>query len=254
VALDWLKSQGIDGNRRLGEALEVEAGWETAVETVLGSLLEAVTVDSADGWFDALGSLSQGRVALVSAADGQAVAPAGSLASKVKGPDAVMRLLAKVRVANDTASAQAMLAGLGDDEAVILRSGEWLGKGWLRVVRSGEAQQGALARESESKQLRSEIEALGGIEQRTNEALTLIARQAARGRAAARGCAANDVPVASRCFRTGGPTTGIAQAGWRRQARVAHIDTELATLGQTLRNRRPRPAKRARGSARRCRR
>ena len=71
-----------------------------------------------------------------------------------------------------SASARALLAGLGDDESVITRSGEWLGDGWLRVVRCGEAQQGALARESEIKQLRAEIEALGSIEQRTNEALT----------------------------------------------------------------------------------
>ncbi|HEY9144299.1 MAG TPA: AAA family ATPase, partial [Arenimonas sp.] len=36
VALDWLKAQGLDGQARLGEALQVEPGWETAVETVLG--------------------------------------------------------------------------------------------------------------------------------------------------------------------------------------------------------------------------
>src|SRR5207342_3911125 len=45
VALDWLRAQGLADNDRLGEALDVDAGWETAVETVLGSLLEAVLVD-----------------------------------------------------------------------------------------------------------------------------------------------------------------------------------------------------------------
>ena len=234
VALDWLKTQGIDGNRRLGEALEVEAGWETAVETVLGSLLEAVTVDSADGWFDALGSLSQGRVALVSTAGGRALAPAGSLASKVKGPDAVLRLLAKVRVADDSASARALLAGLGDDEAVILRSGEWLGNGWLRVVRSGEAQQGALARESEIKQLRAEIEALGSIEQRTNEALTLM-RDKLLEAEQLREDAQRTMYLSHRgVSELAGQLQGLRSRLETAQARVAHIDTELATLGQTL--------------------
>src|SRR5690606_40710577 len=54
VALDWLKSQGLDGQARLGEALQVEPGWETAVETVLGSLLEAVTVDAPREFLDAI--------------------------------------------------------------------------------------------------------------------------------------------------------------------------------------------------------
>ena len=46
--MDWLKRAGLDGNARLGESLQVEAGWENAVETVLGSLLEGVLVDAPD--------------------------------------------------------------------------------------------------------------------------------------------------------------------------------------------------------------
>src|SRR5690606_22214437 len=50
VALDWLKTQGLAANPRLGEAVQVEPGWDTAVETVLGSLIEAVTVDAPASW------------------------------------------------------------------------------------------------------------------------------------------------------------------------------------------------------------
>ncbi len=174
VALDWLKAQGIDGNTRLGEALNVEAGWETAVETVLGSLLEAVTVDAPVELLDALSSLANGRVALVAAANDGFSAPAGSLAERVQGPTAVRRLLAKIRAAEDIRAAHSQLPNLGDGEAVVTRAGEWLGAGWLRVVRSGEAQQGALAREAEIKTLRADIDALGKKEQRSNEALTAM--------------------------------------------------------------------------------
>src|SRR5690606_37215805 len=81
AALDWLKAQGLDGQARLGEALQVEPGWETAVETVLGSLLEAVSVDAPADFLDALAGLAQGRVALVGGADSGFAAPAGSLAA-----------------------------------------------------------------------------------------------------------------------------------------------------------------------------
>src|SRR5207342_10949 len=91
VALDWLRAQGLADNDRLGEALTVEAGWETAVETVLGSLLEAVTVDAPVDLFDALSSLVHGRVALVAADNDSFAAPSGSLAEKVRGPNAVRR-------------------------------------------------------------------------------------------------------------------------------------------------------------------
>jgi chromosome segregation protein len=40
--VDWLKSRGLDERPRLARQLSVDAGWERAVETVLGSYLEAV--------------------------------------------------------------------------------------------------------------------------------------------------------------------------------------------------------------------
>lgn len=57
---------------------------------------------------------------------------------------------------------------------MITRRGEWLGHGWLRALRSGESQQGALARESEIRQLRADIDAATRKEQSINEALTLM--------------------------------------------------------------------------------
>ena len=67
-------------------------------------------------------------------------------------------LLAKVHAADDAGAARAV--SLGEGEAVITRGGEWLGGGWLRVLRSGDAHQGALAREREIQSLRADIESL----------------------------------------------------------------------------------------------
>jgi chromosome segregation protein len=174
AAQDWLKQQGLDRAARLGESLDVDAGWETAVETVLGSLLEAAMVEAPETLLDAVAGFAQGRLALLSSEAGGFDAPADSLAAKVRGPRAALRTLARIRTAEDLAEAQARLAALGPDEAVITRAGEWLGPGWVRVVRSGEAQQGTLAREREIHGLRDEIERLAGREAEINEQIATL--------------------------------------------------------------------------------
>src|SRR6185312_3792870 len=44
AASQWLARLGLDKSPRLGEALQVEAGWETAVETVLSGFIDSVLV------------------------------------------------------------------------------------------------------------------------------------------------------------------------------------------------------------------
>ena len=234
IALDWLKAQDIHGNTRLGEALTVESGWETAVETVLGSLLEAVTVDSPEQWLEALSSLSQGRVALVSSETNNDAVPANSLAAKVQGPASVKRLLANILVAENSDTAKRMLSSLQHGQAVITQSGEWLGQGWVRVTRSGEAQQGALTRESEIKQLRADIENLAKKEQATNEALTSMRDKLLEAEQfredAQRTLYLNHRSVSELAGSLQGQKSRLDSA----QARVVRIDADITQLGQTL--------------------
>ena len=47
---EWLRDQHLAERPRLAEGLKVEAGWELAVETVLGADLQAVLVDDFGGF------------------------------------------------------------------------------------------------------------------------------------------------------------------------------------------------------------
>nr|MBP6439867.1 chromosome segregation protein SMC [Thermomonas sp.] len=149
AAAQWLKAQGLDSAARVGERLAVEAGWENAVEAALGQLIEAVIVDAPEQLVDALGELGEGRLALVSSAADDGTYAATCLASKVQGPRAIRRLLARLHAAESLAEARSLQAGLGAGESVITRAGERLGDGWVRIVRSGAAKQGALLREKD---------------------------------------------------------------------------------------------------------
>ncbi|MEG3191468.1 chromosome segregation protein SMC [Lysobacter sp. D1-1-M9] len=179
AALSWLQARGLDSAARVGETLVVEPGWENAVETALGQLIEGVLVDAPEASLDsalvdAIGELGDGRLALVSAETDTTSYATTSLAAKVQGPAAIRRLLARLHAAEDLAAARALQASLGEGDSVITRSGERLGAGWVRVLRSGAAQQGALLREREIQSLRVEIEDLQTRERELESTLTQL--------------------------------------------------------------------------------
>ena len=155
----WLKEQGLDDAPKLMSQLTVDAGWDVAVETVLGSHLQAVTVDALDGLAEAAAKLEQGALVLV---DGSASATAtsDSLAAKVSGPAALTAPLCSVKAADNLADALAMRAGLAEHESVITPEGVWLSAAWLRVYRAKDAAAGSLAREQELNELNAQLDQL----------------------------------------------------------------------------------------------
>ncbi|MCR6662188.1 MAG: chromosome segregation protein SMC [Luteimonas sp.] len=171
VAVEWLRQRGLDSATRVGERLTVEPGWENAVESALGQLIEGVLVEAPESLVDALGELGEGRLALVSAESGNGDFASTSLAAKVQGPLAIRRLLSRLHAAETLSDARALQARLGEGDSVITRNGERLGAGWVRVVRSGAAKQGALLREREIKELRTAIEELQAREHELEAAI-----------------------------------------------------------------------------------
>ncbi len=154
-AAGWLATHGLAQKARLAENLSVDAGWERAVETVLGDYLEAVCVDGFDSLQEALAGLGDGRLALLDTAGGSAAASAGSLAERARGPAAVLDLLGRVRTAGSLAEALAQRSRLAGGESLVTARGEWLGRNWLRVNRGAGGHEGVLEREHRLKDLRS---------------------------------------------------------------------------------------------------
>jgi chromosome segregation protein len=174
AAVAWLKARGLDSAARVGEKLVVEPGWENAVESALGQMIEGVLVEAPETLVEALGDLGEGRLTLVSPEATPESFPATSLASKVQGPAAILRILSRLHAAETLAEARAMLPQLADGESIITRQGERLGAGWVRVLRSGAAKQGALLRARDIQSLRADIEQLQQREHALNDALTRL--------------------------------------------------------------------------------
>jgi len=168
AAAEWLAARQLDTRPRLLEQLQVDDGWQLAVETVLGDDLQAVCVDAIGNLGATLGQLEQGRLALLEVA-AEAPVAAEFLASKVRSGGRAGPLLAGVRVAPDLAAALAQRSGLAAHESVITPEGVWLGPNWLRVARLAGEQGGAIRRQQELEAL---VEAVG-LQQQAEEALAV---------------------------------------------------------------------------------
>jgi chromosome segregation protein len=152
---DWLQNLGLGDSKRLGETLQVDAGWERAVETVLDGWLESVLVDDARVLAGNLGSLGDADLVLMSADAQTQPVPDDSLAARVRGPLAARALLARVRTSDSLGAACELSLVAG--ESVVTPEGEWLGRGFLRVQRGAGAQVGVIAREREIRELAARI-------------------------------------------------------------------------------------------------
>lgn len=170
-ASKWMQNHGLTNRPRLADHLEVEGGWEAAVEVVLGRHLQAVCVESLDGLAHKLADLGKGSLTLL---EERSVATQSSqagtlLASFVRGSEAA-GLLAGIYACNGLDEAMKLRERLAANESVVTRDGIWLGSNWLRVVREDQAESGVLARKLELTKIVAELaEVEAGLAERQAE-------------------------------------------------------------------------------------
>ncbi|MFZ2407274.1 MAG: chromosome segregation protein SMC [Methylobacter sp.] len=194
----WLASVDLVENRRLAEFLDVQAGWDTAVETVLGSYLEAICIESADQVIPGLQRLTDESLMLIETGtntvdvSGTKPSPEGEgwvrgnqskedslfesphpsllpggegahvpmLLDKVKAPWDLSNLLAGVYCVDDAETARTLSSQLKAHESVITPDGTWFGSGWIKIIRAKDSKTGVLQREKELRLLKQRQEEL----------------------------------------------------------------------------------------------
>lgn len=158
----WLDRQGLTNQARFAEKLQVDSGWETAVETVLGNTLEAICVDQIEALCATLSGLDKSNLSLVetqSATPGSNAA-SGYLLEKVSSSVQLDQFLHGIRIADTLEAAMQMRSALADGESVVTRDGIWMGRHWLRISNDKDARQGVLARETEIRELHQRLQVL----------------------------------------------------------------------------------------------
>lgn len=159
----WLHVQGLREVPRLAQTLHVDEGWETAVEMVLGSALQALCVNDLTALQGALEQPPQGQLMLFDPTKTVDDSPAGAddgLLAKVKAPGALSSLLGGIRVAETLQAAFAQRSQLQAHESIITPHGLWLGRNWLRSQQGTNERSGVLARTTEINRVAKHLHTL----------------------------------------------------------------------------------------------
>lgn len=156
----WLSQHNLDKNPRLAQAIEVEKGWELAVEKVLGPYLQAVCIDQLTSITDKVTDLHEGQLTIFARQGIDDVSPTSAatrLFDKINSMLPVHSLLAGIYVAANYEEALSLLPNLKSHESIITQDGLWLSSTWLRVSHEKDLSAGVFQREQELKQLHTSI-------------------------------------------------------------------------------------------------
>ncbi len=220
AAREWLQQVGLADGERLGARLEVQDGWDRAVETVLAGVLEGVLVDDPLTYAEEFPGIAGADITLVGSSGPALADIGGTLAEMVRGPDTARALLAQVRVAATLGEARSIAPTLAAGHTVITRDGVWLGAGFARVRRAEGGQVGVIGRERELQEAGAELAA---VEKRIAELQEHQANVRDQRRAAeqARDDAQRDLYAAHR---------RVSELAGEMQSRQGRIDSARARL------------------------
>jgi len=164
--VQWLSKHDLDQKPRLAQGVEVEAGWENAVEKVLGSYLQAVCVAEIADIANIANDFNEGNLCVFSGkTKASVVAEKGvTLLSKIQSQWPLEALLSGVYVADTVQDALLLSETLDAHESVITPDGMWLSAAWMQMSRDEDPAAGVFQREQELKTLLQRIESQADIQ------------------------------------------------------------------------------------------
>ena len=155
----WFVENGLNDAKKLSQLLEVEAGWEKAVETALGDRLQALVPQGKYQIEKALTDWQFGKLTFAENTQGQIQAVKGTLSEMVKAPDVVHEWFNSIFVSEDLSLAIENRDKLSQGHCSITSDGIMIGKNWIKTI-AGKTEGGFLLRKKELKDLDESIEAL----------------------------------------------------------------------------------------------
>jgi chromosome segregation protein len=237
----WLDQEGLSDAPRLATQIDVDSGWETAVETVLSHRVEAVCVSSCQDVQDSLPqSLSEALILIEPRTQAKSMASPEPLSGmlplsrKVNTDWAVDGLLSHTYCISDSQQAQVALASMSEDQSLITADGTWFGPGWIVQSGSGARSSGVLTREKQLKSLRKTLLELSAVIESTELEIDQIEQQRAAMELEIANARAQDKEIGVLLLDK---TTALASQQARQEQnnqRVQQLEAELTDIDQQL--------------------
>lgn len=157
----WLSKHGLDSIQPIAESIQIENGWEKALEIVLGDFLQSKQLDSKNQ----LETIITGELPSAASSfifdDGQKLSYTNnSLAEKVAKPKSIHALLANIQCADTLEQALQQQSALKSGETLITKDGILLGSNWLKTQAQDtfNQQDGVLARKKDIEETKAKID------------------------------------------------------------------------------------------------
>jgi chromosome segregation protein len=174
VANAWLEKQGLGSAGRLGQDLQVDTGWEKAVETVLSDVLQAVCVDDVSAYVERFVDMKQGSLSLYNPQAQAASASANGAArllDKIQTQANLSAFCGNIYTADTLADALAFIKRCAPHESIITRDGLWLSPTFARLRQDEDVNAGVLVRERELNDI---AETIATLEAQIEEVESLV--------------------------------------------------------------------------------
>ncbi len=250
----WLRQQGMESLPRLFKRLDVESGWETAVEAVLRERVEAMEV----GRLEPMAAFGQvappARVSFFELASAEGARPAAAadgrapLAQRVSVRGAndarVIRnllddWLAGVYTQPDLAAAMAARGVLAAGEQFVVPGGHLVSRHAVRFFAADDRKAGLLARKREAENLELQVKAQRLIDEQAGEALARLESQVRQAQQEAQAARDSAGQLRSRAHtlqleavRLGELIDRIRHRGGQIEAELEELATEEEELGR----------------------
>ncbi|MGO1693288.1 MAG: chromosome segregation protein SMC [Marinobacter sp.] len=140
----WLAEHGLGELPRVAGNLQIDDGWEFALEQIIGRFSQGLLLPDIDPLAQALQDAPKGLAVIQPGSGG---APAQGLAAKVKGMLSVNAMLAGIDTAETLAGALSHRAGLTEGRSIVTREGIWVARDWVLMPDSDAGQIGVIERQ-----------------------------------------------------------------------------------------------------------
>lgn len=154
---NWLQAKGVANNPRLADQLKVVAGWELAVETILGADLQALLCNTLTP--DKLKDFQHGELRILQTDINQnkeLKTNVHTLLDKIQNKQIAPSWLATIIPVETMEEAFLKRNQLALGESFITKDGYWIGHNFIRIKKGEQATTGVLIRAKELEKLQAE--------------------------------------------------------------------------------------------------
>ncbi len=240
----WLRQQGMESLPRLFKRLDVESGWETALEAVLRERIEALEVGRLEPMAGFAQSAPPARVSFFEITAGAPAAaapqrPFAGLAARVavrgvNDTPAIRQVLddwlAGVYTQADLAAAMAARAQLAPGEQFVVPGGHLVSRHAVRFFAADDRKAGLLARKREAENLELQVRAQRLIDEEAGEALARLDMQVRQAQQEVQAARTSGAQLRTRAHELQLEAVRLGELIDRIRHRGSQIDTELDDL------------------------